>query len=124
MPWNLLDIAFLIFHSALVIFNLAGWMFRPTRRWNLATLLLTGLSWTLLGIFYGFGYCPFTDWHWQVLDKLGEPSMHTSYIQYLLERMTGLRMSARLADNLTLVFYLVSLACSVVVNFFLPGKKR
>jgi hypothetical protein len=73
-----LDVFFLVFHASLILFNLFGWMFRKTRVWNLVTLLLTGLSWTLLGIFYGFGYCPFTDWHFQVLEELGKPVFFTS----------------------------------------------
>jgi len=43
-----------------------------TRKANLILLLLTGLSWFGLGIFYGWGYCPLTDWHWKVLRELGE----------------------------------------------------
>ena len=122
MMWSLLDIGFVVFHTALILFNLLGWMVPRTRRLNLLTLVLTGGSWTVLGLFYGFGYCPLTDWHWQVLEKMGEPSLHTSYIQYLLERILGLRMRAATADNLTLAAYLVSLACSIWVN--LVKRKR
>lgn len=124
MAWKLLDLVFIGFHSVLVLFNLFGWIPRRTRRLNLVTLLLTGLSWTLLGVFYGFGYCPLTDWHWAVLRQLGEPAGHTSYIQYLAARTTGIAMSAELADKLTLALYLLSLVCSVYMNFFAPQRRR
>ena len=123
MPWKLLDLFFLVFHSAWIVFNLFGWIFPRTRRLNLFTLLLTGLSWTVLGIFYGFGYCPFTDWHWQVLAERGISTGHTSYVSYLLERLLGMALDDARADRLTLLFYLLSLACSVGVNFFMKKKK-
>ena len=66
------DIFFVIFHSALIAFNLAGWIWRKTRKAHLVVLSLTMVSWFVAGIWYGFGYCPCTDWHWQVKKKLGE----------------------------------------------------
>jgi len=37
-----------------------------------ASLLLTAFSWFVLGIWYGWGYCVCTDWHYMVLrDELG-----------------------------------------------------
>jgi len=118
-----LDIFFLVFHSSLILFNLFGWTLKKTRRLNLITLLLTGFSWIGLGLFYGFGYCPFTDWHWQVLDKLGSPVPYHSYIQYLFDRILGLKMIANTADTLTTIAYLIALLCSVFSNFFFKKKK-
>lgn len=124
MTWKLLDLLFVAFHSALILFNLFGWLFRRTRRLNLLTLVLTGLSWTVLGIFYGFGYCPFTDWHWQVLEELGRPARQTSYVQYLLERVAGVEVTAGTADTLTLVVFGASLAASLYMNFIFDRRKR
>ncbi len=117
LPWRLIDILFVAFHSALILFNLLGWLHPRTRRLNLVTLLLTGLSWTALGLFYGFGYCPLTDWHFMVLDRMGTPTSYSSYVPYFLERMLGVTVTARLADRLTLGCYLAALACSATVNF-------
>ena len=42
---------FFIFHNVLIAFNLFGWIWRPTRPWNLLTLALTGLlvrAWPLV----------------------------------------------------------------------------
>lgn len=124
MTWKLLDLLFVAFHSALILFNLFGWLFRRTRRLNLLTLVLTGLSWTVLGIFYGFGYCPFTDWHWQVLEELERPARQTSYVQYLLERVAGVEVTAGTADTLTLVVFGASLAASLYMNFIFDRRKR
>ncbi|HPF94086.1 MAG TPA: DUF2784 family protein, partial [Tenuifilaceae bacterium] len=67
MVYMLLDVFFVAFHTLLIAFNLFGWIWWRTRKANLITLLLTGLSWIGLGLFFGIGYCPLTDWHWQVL---------------------------------------------------------
>lgn len=72
MLWlRLLDVAFFAFHTVLVLFNLLGWVWRPTRRWNLITLGVTACSWFVMGLWYGIGYCICTDWHWQVRRELG-----------------------------------------------------
>ena len=117
-----LDIFFVVFHSALILFNLFGWIFKKTRRLNLLTLLLTGLSWFVLGIFYGIGYCPLTDWHWQVLEKSGNSSQVNSYIQYLIERLFDLSVSARTVDTVTLISYVTALLLSVYANFIFNKK--
>ena len=112
----ILDYFFIIFHLALVIFNLFGWTWKKTRMANLVVLLLTGGSWFILGLFYGIGYCALTDWHWQVLTMLGNMPTETSYIQYLMARVFGLHFGIRLVDMVTLIMFLVALAVSVTMN--------
>jgi len=53
--------SFFIFHSALIAFILFGWIWRRTRVADLVVVLLTAFSWTILGIWYGFGFCPSTE---------------------------------------------------------------
>ncbi len=114
--WHLLDWFFVLFHLCLVVFNLFGWIWKKTRQANLITLLLTGASWFILGIFYGIGYCPLTDWHWRVLSKLGVHDLPSSYIQYLLERFTGIQVPSATVDRWTLILFLLALAISIVLN--------
>ena len=113
---SLLDIFFFIFHILIILFNLLGWIWQKTRKWNLAILLLTGFSWLILGIWYGLGYCPFTEWHWQVRQKLGYHDMPASYIKFLIKSLTGIDLNARLVDIITLVFFLAALIISVFLN--------
>jgi len=115
--YKFLDIFFVVFHTALIIFNLFGWIWKPTRRLNLITLLLTGASWFILGIFYGIGYCPLTDWHWQVLHKLGIYDVPNSYVKYLVLRLTGVDLNAGLVDALTVSLFFIALTMSVIFNF-------
>ncbi len=123
--YKILDLFFLLFHSALVLFNLFGWIWKRTLKWNLITLSLTGGSWFILGIFYGMGYCPLTDWHFQVLRHLGKYDLPNSYMKYIGDRITGLDFDAALVDTLTLVCFLLALVLSLTLNirkWFLKRK--
>lgn len=115
--YEIINIFFLVFHAILILFNLFGWIWKPARKANLITLGLTGASWTFLGIFYGWGYCPLTDWHYQVLSKLGKTDLPTSYIQYLLEQFFNVSPSQSITDNWTLILFLVALVFSLFFNF-------
>jgi hypothetical protein len=114
---KLLDIFFILFHTMLIVFNLFGWIFSRLRKANLITLLLTGFSWFVLGLFYGIGYCPLTDWHFMILEKLGNKNLPASYIKYIVDRLTGSNVNAQLTDILTVIFFLVALLTSALLNW-------
>jgi hypothetical protein len=119
---DLADYFFLIFHSALIIFNLFGWIWKPLRKWHLITISLTFVSWTLLGIWYGWGYCPLTDWHWDILRKKGVTGLPNSYISYLIERLLGFTLSPATVDILTLGLALLALIISLYLNFLKKNR--
>jgi hypothetical protein len=122
---KLLDFFFIAFHTLLVFFNLFGWIHRKTRLLNLITLSLTGSSWFLLGIFYGMGYCPLTDWHFKVLTKLGEKDLPASYIEYMAERFLPWDVSSKTVDLLTVVLYFSALimAVTLVCRDYIRARK-
>jgi len=125
MIYHILDIFFILFHSSLVLFNLFGWICRKTRIWNLITLTLTGASWLLLGMIVGtLGYCPFTEWHFNILFNLGERNLPNSYIKYLTDRLTGLDVSELLVDKITLYSFLAALLISMFLNIRGLRNKR
>jgi hypothetical protein len=101
----------------LIFFNLFGWIIRSLRKANLILLLLTGGSWFILGIFYGFGFCPLTEFHWQVLHKLGQNNLPDSYISYLIQRFTGFLPDPKMTEIFTLVLYFTALGISIIMNF-------
>lgn len=115
MYWYL-DKFFFVFHFLLIVFILLGWVWEKTRRANLVVLVLTGLSWSVLGIWYGFGYCPFTDWHWWVRVKMGRYDMPDSYVKFLVDTVTGWDVDAGFVDAMTLVFFLAALVVSIYAN--------
>ena len=123
--YRILDILFVVFHSSLVIFNLFGWIWRKTRICNLITLGLTGASWLFLGLIVGTpGYCPLTDWHFSILERLGKTQLPDSYLKYLADRITGLDLSASLVDDVTLYSFLAALAISILLNIGDYMKKK
>ena len=111
-----LDIFFTVFHTCLVLFNLFGWIWKKTRLLNLIVLLLTAGSWLILGIFYGFGYCPLTDWHFNILSNLGYSNLPDSYLSFLFTRLSGLPMQQTLVDAVTLWGLIIALIISLYLN--------
>jgi len=124
---KLLAIFFTAFHTLLVLFILFGWIWKKTRRLNLVMILLTAASWLGLGIFYGLGYCPLTDWHFNILRKLGYSDLPNSYLSFLFTRLSGLEIDQKLVDTVTLWGLVLALLISVYLNlryWFLPSRKK
>lgn len=84
----------------MIIVNLTFWMSFRTLRIAQVSVLLTLVSWFGFGLFYGFGYCFLTDWHWQIKEKLGQTNLPPSYIKYILDKVTGMSWDAALVDKM------------------------
>ena len=112
-----LDTLFLIFHSSLIVFSLVGWIWKKTRRAHFLVLSLTMSSWFVLGIWYGFGYCPCTDWHWRVKRELGETTLPISYVKYYADRLTGVEWNSLVLDLSVAVLGLATFGVSIWLNF-------
>lgn len=124
MLYQLFNYFFFSFHTLLILFNSFGWIFPKTRKWNLLTLLITAFSWFVLGIWYGWGYCFCTDWHWTIREHLGYHDMSSSYNHFLILKLTGMNLSHRLVDIVTVVVFTLSLALSLLVNIKDSKKRR
>ena len=117
-----LDVFFVVFHSALMAFNLFGWIPKRTRRLHLLVSGLTWLSWLGLGLFFGFGYCPCTDWHWDVKRALGERHLPASYVKYYADALTGMDWDGNLVNRIVTGLGAAALVISIYVNF--PPRSR
>ena len=113
---KVLDIFFTVFHTCLVFFILFGWIWKKTRLLNLICILLTASSWLILGIFYGLGYCPLTDWHFNILQNLGYKDLPDSYLSFLFTRLTKLTIDQSLVDAVTMWGLIIALAISLYLN--------
>lgn len=122
MSLALLDVLLSILHLLIIGFNLFGWIFKATRRIHFWFTMLTLSCWTILGIWFGLGYCPITDWQWQVKEKLGEKNLPNSFIKYFVDKVTGANSNAEWIDILTLGFFLLAIAISIKLNFFHKKK--
>jgi hypothetical protein len=112
-----LDKFFFVFHSFIILFNLFGWIWKKTRKANLILILLTLGSWFILGIWYGFGFCPSTEWHWQVRMKLGYYDMSSSYLVFLIKSLTGLEVERHIVDIFAVAFLASALGASIYTNW-------
>ena len=120
----LLDKFFIFFHTLLSLFILFGWIWKKTRQINLLLLFLTLFSWLILGIWFGIGYCPLTEWHWRIRYRLGLFDMPDSYIKFLLDTLTGMDWNKTVVDVGTGMAFGVAFIMSVVLNIADWRKKR
>jgi hypothetical protein len=122
--YSFLNIFFFVFHTCIVLFIVVGWIWKKTRLANLILIIMTAFSWFFLGIWYGFGYCPCTDWHWQVRMKLGLYDTSTSYLEFLVEKLTGLDVSRGLIDIFAVAFLVAAFLFSIMLNVRDLKKKK
>jgi hypothetical protein len=78
--------------------------------------LLTGSSWLVFALWYGLGYCPCTDWHWEVKRRLGETDLPNNYLTYLIEAWTGIAITDFTAERLVLGCLTIVLIASISLN--------
>ena len=121
---QVLDIAFWVFHTVLVLFNLIGWIWPKTRRWHLATILATAASWFIMGIWYGLGYCLCTDWHFQIREQLGYKDDSPTYVHLMIKLLTGADLPAKLVETGTAGGFAFGLIMSLYTNFAIPRKRK
>lgn len=115
-----IDYFFILFHSTLILFNVFGWIIPKWRFANLISLSVTAFSWFVLGIWYGIGYCPFTDWHWKVRYHLGYNDESNSYIHFLVLKIFGVNLSENWVDTATVIVFFTAFFISI----YLAVKKR
>jgi len=115
-----IDYFFILFHSALILFNIFGWIIPKWRFANLISLSLTAFSWFALGIWYGIGYCPFTDWHWKVRQLLGYSDESSSYIHFLILKIFGVNLPENWVDTGTVIVFFTAFFISI----YLAVNKR
>jgi hypothetical protein len=115
------DIFFTIIHLAIILFNLFGWIPRSTRRAHFIMVILTAASWFILGIWFGMGYCPITDWQWRVKELRGEINLPGNFVEYFAEKLSNHNFDSQLVNIVTGVSFALAALASVFVNFF--GRK-
>jgi hypothetical protein len=113
-----LDVMYTIVHIFIIFFNLTGWIFIRTRKLHLLFIAITCFCWFALGIWFGFGYCPVTDWQWTVKTKLGERNLPDSFITYLVNNLLGRNIAEQFIINATGIVFLFIVIITVYVNFF------
>ena len=113
---KILDIFFFGFHTVLILFNVFGWIIPKWRLLNIILLSLTAFSWFVLGIWYGWGYCICTDWHWQVREMLGFHDMSSSYIHFLIMKLANLDLSISYVNKGAVIVFFTAYIISAYLN--------
>jgi len=86
---------------------------------------MTGGSWLFLGLIVGtLGYCPLTDWHFNILARLGKTNLPNSYVKYLADRLTGLNLDESLTHDVTMYSFIAALLLSIVFNIRDINRKK
>ena len=119
---RLLDVFLTFAHLVIIGFNLFGWIWPATRKAHFICVLATAASWFLLGIWFGMGYCPVTDWQWRVKEQLGEHDLPASFIKYYADKISQRNISATLIDTVTIISFAIAALLSVYVNFIRKRK--
>ena len=115
---HLLDALLTLIHLIIVGFNLFGWMWKRTRKAHFVVVMVTAACWFVLGIWYGIGYCPVTDWQWQVKQKLGETNLPNSFIKYWADKLSGSNVDASIIDTLTAACFAMVFILAIYFQFF------
>lgn len=118
MSLQALDYFYTVLHLLIIGANLFAWLFQKTRKLHLYIAGITLFCWLFLGIWYGIGYCPITDWQWQVKTQLGETNLPNSFVKYYLDKLTTKAIPSTTVDIITLGSFLIAIICSIKVNFF------
>jgi Protein of Unknown function (DUF2784) len=118
MGLHVLDLLLTLFHFAIIAFNLFGCVWKATRKAHLICITITAGCWFILGIWFGIGYCPVTDWQWNIKEKLGETNLPGSFIKYYADKISGRDVNDSFIDVMTSGCFFLAAVLSVYVNFF------
>ncbi len=112
-----LDYFLTFFHSVFVLFVLFGWIPKSTRKAHIIAISLVLIAWLIIGLYKGvIGYCPLTDWHWDIKRALGEQNIPSSFTEYMLEKITGRDFDRKLVDIATAIGLVISVLAAVYIN--------
>ena len=117
---SLLDGFLTLLHFTIILFNLLGWIPPFTRKAHLVSILLTAASWFLLGLWFGIGYCPITEWQWNIKEQLGETNLPASFIKYYGDKITNNDLDAGMIDRMTAGCF----AGAAMISLFLNLRKK
>ena len=114
--YHLINSLFHSVHLLVILFVATGWMVSALLPFHLALTGLTLMCWFILGLWFGFGYCPISDWHWKFKGALGDGQPQGSYIHFVLQHMRKNKISAAVVDKVVLVGTVVIMGISLFLN--------
>ena len=119
---HFLDIFLGVFHVLIILACLLGWVFPCAQRAHLILMGVVVGCWFLLGLKYGIGYCPLTDWNWQVKEQLGEIAQPHSFIKYIWDKIFLTPISPKAVDLLTFIAFFIALIAALYFRWIEKKK--
>ena len=114
---QLLDIFLYTIHIIIILYCLFGWTIQRYRRVHLVTIGTIAGCWFGLGLWYGMGYCPLTDWHWQLKRLISEEPLPNSFIKHILDMILPAPISDSMADTLAFAGFITATVISIYLQF-------
>ena len=105
----LLNYFYHFIHIFVIIVATFGWTLAKLHKLQIAVIFSILLSWIGGGLFFGFGYCFLTDWHWQVRRRLGIVDDPHSYTKLIFDMISGEDTAPKLVDTLTVAGLLIGI---------------
>lgn len=112
----LADVLLYAAHVAVIGFNVLGWIWKPTRKANLALLGITLGSWLLMAAWKGAGYCFLTDWEWSIRARRGITDDPDNFVALLIRNVIGWNAPDSFTRALALWVFVFCLAMSLALN--------
>jgi hypothetical protein len=108
-----------VVHVAVTLLIAFGWMLPATRLINWYLIVLTFLSWSVLGwvLRSGYGFCFLTGIQSVIRRRLGHDGGMESFIRHVLRRVTGRDLNPLYVEMLVQAGFYVVAAISLYVNF-------
>ncbi len=110
--WHLLDAFLTVFHLAVVLVLVWGWIWPDFREYHRWVVFVTSVSWFGIGAFYGWGYCALTDWQWRVKKKLGIAPEYPAFIPFILGKV-GIHAAPTAIDKMSFWVFILVLVMTV-----------
>ena len=107
-----LDLAMNMIHITIIMINAFGWIFEKTRKLSVFMILITIFCWTILGVFFGLGYCPLTQMHADYLYNNYQYLLPFSYIDYIFITNFGFKVSTKFLSLCSILVVFLSLYLS------------
>ncbi|MCA1901621.1 MAG: DUF2784 domain-containing protein [Candidatus Hydrogenedens sp.] len=115
------DVLLTVIHLIFIVFILFGWIPIKLRKVHYISMWIVFISWFLLGLYFGLGYCPLTDLHWKIKIKLNEVNLPYSFIKYILDRITKNDFDETMINYVTVVVFIFIFILSTY--FFIKDKR-
>jgi hypothetical protein len=111
-----LNLLFHTLHAFIIVFTVFGWLWPAWRLVHLVWIILTLGSWYVLGIWMGVGYCPVTDLHWTIKEKLGKGRPQCNFIYYWLSKISDISWDPEHVDNAIVGVTVLTCMISLFLN--------